>query len=673
MLNPEESQPGKFEGLKGPHIRRDEKVLDVRTVPRTDQSGRAQFILDALPLVEQQRWDLFTIASRRFLVSTGLMVTSPETWAHELTVPSKEFQALVGTLTGEAKLLAARALLLLTEDFGFQAAGPAVFHLRQIAEWFRENSVAPENAITSAYRKLVLALIEERNLGTASFRDGSVEEVLGRRLSIVKLNSTLLKYLGAKDRAEKTEARDYLYKEGRHNDLPFLDNPRFEADRREVKDKAVSTALRCFKYTFNFDRLSGETRRAASELESLITRFGVDCFEDCRAMFGSSIDRTPGRGGRYLSNPRMEQLFFQKLTRDGSYARSYENYGEALAQFESSTFVFLRGAILVYNPSDDYLLPVGPASPSQHYEKYALFLANDHFTGGYELAALLPIKVLYRYIMPSLQDLNPAPDEALPVDISVPGFNLASLVDACERAQLPAIMLGNLSTVFGGNVAGYPKGSEPFYWWEPARERASNIWRDALGRVHHAWYVRGEDSPPPGVVRTEHFINVLRPLGQACHQVADVATGLLNILDLFMVRYDAWKCDLAPSQGSIPRMLAEAYTWHTELHKRKASSAEFPLVCLADRYDWSKPAEVVLDTETLEMHLGDGRRYALPQHSRGEGTAELSAWSKYIVPRIAARKGKRGFAESDKTLILLPREYVHSSQSNAPLPKIQED
>jgi hypothetical protein len=369
----------------------------------------------------------------------------------------------------------------------------------------------------------------------------------------------------------------------------------------------------------------------------------------------------------------MDQLFFKKLIKDGSYARSYEKYGDALAQFESSTFVFLRGAILVQNPSDDYLLPVGPASPSQNYEKYALFLANDHFTGGYELAALLPIKVLYRYIRPSLHDRNPRPDDPAPVDISVPGFNLASLVQACERAQLPAIMLANLSTVFGGNAAGYPKGSHPFYWWEPAREAAGNLWRDALGRVHHAWYVRGEGSPPPGVARTEHFINMLRPLGQACHQVADVATGLLDILDLFMMRYDAWKCDLVPSQDSIPRMLAEAYTWHTELHKRNASSAAFPLVCVADRYDWSQPPEVVLDTETLEMHLGDGRRYALAPRGGGEGAAELTAWARYVTPRISARKGKRGFTESDKTLILLPREYVHSSQSNAPLPKIQED
>jgi hypothetical protein len=43
---------------------------------------------------------------------------------------------------------------------------------------------------------------------------------------------------------------------------------------------------------------------------------------------------------------------------------------------------------------------------------------------------------------------------------------------------------------------------------------------------------------------------------------------------------------------------------------------------------------------------------------------------KYVMPRIADKVGKRDFAEKDSTLVLLPREYVHSSQNDVPLPKL---
>jgi hypothetical protein len=669
MLTPHNPEPDKWGNFTGPSFNRSNLKLDASALAPGDRNSLAQLIIDALPVIERKEWRMLTRSSKDLMSSLGLIDRPSSSWRYYPTKEFHDFQSLIETLPRDAKLLGARALLHLTERFGSDAAATSIVHLRSVAEWFKDKSSAPGHATVDAYRKLVLALLEDRNLQQRAFEKGTLAEVLGRRLSLVKLDSQLVRYVATKDPTEQRTTRTFLYEAGGHNDLPFLDGEPFQEARRVVKEKAISTALRSYKYVFNFDRFSGETRRAGPGTESVLAKFGEECFEDCRAVFGSSIERTPGRG-YYLSNPRMEQLFFSKLLKDGTYARSYAHYGKALEQFPDATFFFLRGGIVVYHPALDYCLPVGSAAPTQRKERFTLFLANNHFSGGYELAGLFPISVLKNYLMPSVQPLAPTLDDPTPRDISLPGFNFTTLVEACEKAGLPAIMLANISTVFGGSVAGYPKNSEPFYGWEPERDKAGSLWRDALGRVHHAWYLLGEDMLFSAAARKNRYIELLRPLGEGCHKVADVAKGLFDILDLFMARYDAWKCDLVPSESLSPRMLVEAYLWHDKLQERNAPIDSYPLLCLTHRYDWTRSPEVILDTARLEMFLGDGRRLALPSRSRGEGPVERSAWMKYVMPRIADKIGKRGFAENDSTLTLLPREYVHSSQNDVPLPKL---
>ncbi len=671
MLNPESRQPDKFENLDRPASKRSHVMLDAGALAPDDHNARAQFIIDAIPVIEQGLWTRLTPASKEFLSSVGLIARQSPSRRYHRTSPFGDFQSLMAVLPQDAKLLGTRALLLLTEPAGLDAAGPLVNHLRLLSDWFRDRSPAPDNATINAYRKLVLALLEDRNLQQGTFEAGSLDQVLGRRFTLVQVDSQLVRYLGSADAVEQREARNFLHQTGGHNDLPFLDSEQFREERREVKAKAIRTAWRVRKYALNFERLSGETRRAAVGEESLLAKFGEDCFDDCRAVFGSSIERTPGRG-YYLSEARMEQLFFRKFLRDGTYARDYAHYGKALEQLSEASFFFMRGAIVVYHPALEYRLPVGPSRPVQRNELFTLLVANNHFSGSYELAALIPVSILKHYLMPSLSSLVPTSDDPAPRDISVPGFNLASLVTACEKAGLPAIMLANISTVFGGNVAGYPRNSEPFYSWEIELDKSasSNAWRDVLERVHHAWYVRAGNPAISQGSGTQERIELLRPLGECCHKVAGVAKGLLDLLDLFMARYDAWKCDLSPIESLSPRMLVEAYRWHDKLQERNADLDAYPLLCLADRYDWSKSPEALLDTATLEMFVGDGKRLALPPRSRGTGAQELGAWMKYVMPRIADRLGQRDVIEKETTLLLLPRQYVQSSQTDVPLPKL---
>jgi hypothetical protein len=669
MLTPESPQPNRRETADHSSFGPRNTKLDASKLPPGDQNAQARLIIEALPIIARGEWSMLTRSSKQLISSAGLIARPHRGWRYGPAPVLEDFQSLVGSLSKDGQLLGTRALLLLTERFSSTAAGPAVSHLKLLAQWFHEKSPTPDPQIVDAYRKLVLALLEDRNLQQQVFDSAPLEEILGRRLSCVKLASQLIRYVGAKDPEDQRAARAYLYDHGGHNDLPFLDGERFQEARRQVKNKAISTALRSYKYAFNFDRLSGETRRAGPGAECTLAQFGQEGFDDCRAIFGSAIERTPGRG-YYLGSPREDKLFFPELLKDGTYARNYAHYGNALQQFQDAHFFFLRGDMVVYHPSRDYYLPVGTASPAQRQESYTLYLVNNHFSGAYELAALIPVTILKNYLMPCLQSLSPTLDDSIPRDISMPGFNLTTLIRACESAGLPAIMLANISTVFGGSVAGYPKGSEPYYAWEYERgETASSAWHDALGRVHHAWYVRVGYNLPTEEDRIKFHANLLRPLGEGCHKVADAAKGLFDLLDLFMARYDAWKCDLVPSESLSPRMLVEAYRFHDKLHERNAPAEAFPLLCLAHRYDWTKAPEPILDTANLELLIGDGKRFSLPPRTRGKGTVELSAWNRYVRPRIADRVGN-GFAERDTTLVLLPREYVHSSQGNVPLPKL---
>jgi hypothetical protein len=627
-----------------------------------DSHTLATLLASALDDLAQHRWTSFDVPTKRILDELRL-ITRPQFEIRYQT--TKEFSDLydaIKALPFDGRVLALRAILAAHDQFGPTGAGVTATHIGLFTSPLRERFGNETNLIISHFRKLTLAFIENKHLGLNTFGNLLGESLKERSLQTL-LSHALLIHFTTQNPDEQASTLRFLRDEGQHNDVPFLDHVTYENDRRDARERARNVITRTLKYgLYAFDRLSSETRRPGRETPSLFHEFGKETFEDCFRLYTSNNDRTPG-AGYYLSGPKLDKLFFSTKKSKKAYEDSFGTYGKAFEQLRDTTFFFMRGGIVVFHRDPEYRLPIsGETDETGKYKKtepYCLYIANDHFTGGLDLAALLPAKIVQRYIMPAIQfdDVQSSPGSHS--DLAQPGFNLDSLAKLSLEAGLPPLMIANISTGFGGMVAAYPKGSAPYYSWEPDLDKASLIWRDARKRVHHAWYVRTADSFRNGGTQEEAArlrIEILKPLAEGCKKVATAAEGLLNILDLLTFRYDAWKVDLTPSTQQTPRMLQKAAQWHRSLHARKAPEKDFPFLCRVNRYNWNQPPEIVLDTFSWELNLGDGKTRKLPPLPGGQEVAEM-LWARVVAPRVTFIDGERR-AETDSTLVFLPRDLV---------------
>jgi hypothetical protein len=647
-----EGQRGDYPTSSRPH------APDVKSAPPHDDIALSKVLAESVRYLREAPLSSLPGATKEALVELGILERGRLFWSHLTTKSLIDISELFEVLPKECQELVFRTLLLVTRHFGDRAAATGISHLKQVASWFATNETNPGVGTTIAYRKLVLALLEENNLGLGMFKKESLREDLWQRFDRVAIDTKLRRYLASTTKSDQEALSAYLLLEGKPNDLPYLDTESFSNDRATARRNARVTALRTWKHALNFHRLSGETRRAGPSAEALIARFGQTTFEEFRFIHSSSTDRTPGRG-YYLSGPKLDQLFFRWPATSKEYKASYAAYGRALAEFPESSFCFLRNAIIVHHPGIEYHLPVGRLQDGKR-EPYALYVENDHFSGGYDLGALVPWKVLRKRIAPCLQENRN--DLQVPIsDISNPGFNLESLAQASEREGLPVIKLANLSTVFGGSVSGYPKGSLPFFAWEQGTDQVEPWSFDLLGRLHYQWYLNAwtsNDSSNASAPQwrreaaTARRVKLLAPLGNACHEVAGAAKGLFDLLDLFYARYDAWKCDLTPSHSPVPLMLGEALTWNALLTERRAAKGEYPVLCVANRYDWNEPLLPVFDTFSM-------RYMGAPSGTVSAETPVLEgAWNTHVRPLVTKSGTDGSYHESNATLLLVAREYV---------------
>ena len=624
-----------------------------------DVKGLASLLAESLPWLAAGRWRAFDTSTKVALANLGLIIRPPMATRFITTF---EFDALyrgVSRLSLEDRTLAIQTLLAAHESAGGIGSRCAAVHIGDLSGGLKRHELGNSDVLVANIRKLLLHFAESKNLGNTTDTE-SLWDALEEREKLILLSRAVLIHFTTSDPQEQQQTQHYLSQTGRHNDVPFLDSPQFQDARLETRERSRTIITRAMKHgLYLFDRLSIESRRPHAAIPCLLQTFGKEAFEDCRRIHSTNNERTPG-AGFYLSGPRPDKLFFDGHNLATTYSEAYGTYGKALGQFADATFIAMRGGIIVLHRGEEYRLPTHELTDQKgnfvSTEPYALFIANDHFAGSIELAALLPVKVIQKYIMPSLELSDRGADDPPPIDVSIPGFNLEALAKSAFEIGAPPLMLANISTAFGGMVAAYPKGSTPYYLWEPEREKASSIWQDAMGRVHHAWYVRSSELLRYGMTQMQASrlrIEMLRPLVDGCNRVATAAEGLLNLLDLFMFRYDAWKCDLTPQSTGTPRMLREALHWHHSLKAKNAPESAYPILCKVDRYDWSAPAVPLLDTCSLETSTGDGKTRLLPSSlERGE-----IFWKEYVTHQFTNLHGGSRH-ESNQTLVFLPRNLV---------------
>lgn len=631
-------------------------------IPSTDAQGLATMLASSLEYLALERWRAFDVSTKKILAELRLISRPDFAVRYKTTIEFNQFYPAIQSLPLEGKTLVMRAILAAHEQFGPQGAAITATHIGLFSNHLRGRFGGDTSTVIAHLRKLTLAYIENKHLGLNSF-EPSLGGALEERSRQIMLARAMFTHFTTTNPEEQARSLNYLREDGQHNDVPFLDHPMFEEIRRETRERARNVIVRSLRYgLYAFDRLSAETRRPAQDVPCLFHQFGREAFEDCYRLRTTNNDRTPG-AGYYLSGPKVDALFFGGKKSLKAYQESFGSYGKALEQFQDTAYFFLRGGIIVFHRGEEYRLPVAQEKDERgdyaKTEPYCLYIANDHFTGGIDLAALLPAKIIQRHLMPAIHfDEIPGGDEPAH-DLSQPGFNLDSLALQATQMGLPALMLANISTGFGGMVAAYPKGAAPYYSWEPGLDKAGTSWRDGRKRVHHAWYVRSSEDFRYGATQaqtTRSRIELLKPLAEGCGRVATAAEGLLNLLDLFMFRYDAWKNDLTPLAPQTPRMLQAALDWHHGLSRRRAPEHDFPFLCKVDRYNWNEPPQIVLDTYSCELHLGEGRVKKIPTHASGREVAEM-LWSQHVSPLVTSTHGEER-SETPSTLVFLPRDLV---------------
>lgn len=632
-------------------------IIHLDSVPAEDTKARRQLLLEALPLADSGHWQLLGDSTKQELANLGL-VARVELPPHlRTTAAFSRLVTVLKALPDDAAEYAFSVLGQAVTRFGSNATATVTLHLVALLDVCRSNSTSPKEEFAMAVRKLALAFYEDSNLILNSF-DTLLEDALQSRLNKTVLSKNLMTYLTTKDYYHQKEALQILFEIGRHNSPPFLEGRRFRKQREEVRHRAETIVTRSYKFTHNFDRFLCEARRVDPAKPSLMARFGEECFDEAWRLKALDKNRSPGPG-MLLKAPRAESLFFGGRQADGWYKEAYAPYGDALKQFPTSSFLVCRAGFFVFNDAPQYSLPVG-ALESGEREPYCAAFMNNHLTGGFELAGLLPVRIVRRHIIRSLEEMRGTDDDEGVADVTAPGFNFDSLAREAQWEHIPALRLANISVAFGGAVAAYPVGWEPYYGWEPVWGEAGRLWQDGLGRIHHAWraleFEDGDEILGKSAI-TRKRIEALRPLGEGCKVVANAAEGFLNLLDMFMFRYDAWKCGLTPGQGSTALMLKEALGEHRARREQGASPDQYSVLCLAHRYDWSAEPMPLLDTHSLSLHLPDGKApvtLSIDPHGRERAEA---IWHQHIVRQFCNfQDGMRH--ETDRTLVFLPRSHV---------------
>ena len=115
-----------------------------------------------------------------------------------------------------------------------------------------------------------------------------------------------------------------------------------------------------------------------------------------------------------------------------------------------ASFAILRGGILVQVPGTGFNLFFGKGVAPAHY---SLFIPNDHLTGSYERAYLIPSSRVNAAIINAKLSFGEAPNEET--------GDLAECIlsgDRLARIQNAPFILGltNISAMFSGLVAALP-------------------------------------------------------------------------------------------------------------------------------------------------------------------------------------------------------------------------
>jgi hypothetical protein len=333
-----------------------------------------------------------------------------------------------------------------------------------------------------------------------------------------------------------------------------------------------------------------------------------------------------------------------------------KEYEEALPHLSTTTFTFLRGALIVQNPSIRFQAKQGKKS---YNIPLALVIFNEHFRNSpNDSALLIPDKFIKRLLKE--EAFIEADDYAgfhynRPDICALKGklthdFLMEKSDQFAEAGGIPIINLMALSTIGGSLAKAMPPESAPFMIWQ----RELDVIPDDGGHPHYYYaFKEGVNDDTQGFELRD-----LKVLHEAIYQVGTQAVKLLELFELGYALYcqgldgDQIKQDqssddteTAPdiadsyeawSDPKNRRMLHEALYWHHQHHpytRDDRSHTAYPVLCMTPMLQPGIPADntFYLDTLTMLLTTADGTVYDMRCEDQDLPEHILQVWQQEVV------------------------------------------
>lgn len=463
----------------------------------------------------------------------------------------------------------------------------------------------------------------------------------------------------------------------------FLDEarqkPNPEAGR--VQGEIEKVMRRIFDVYHGFSALTFDCMRTPEKEPPAIARFGKDVANTFKYVHSNDPMGFPGKGF-LVSGIKPEKLFGPDKGAEGLLQKYKEACKWAKNEFgdlENTHFLFTRGFIVVTSIGDKYKLPSGNEKGDHINYSYVVF--NDHQHNYKNVAAyLVPTQVLNEMLKGTTFGLDDMGEATLNVeDINEKIPTPRAFIEAAQKIGANVLNIGWGSNYGGSLSNAYPPDSAPYHTWEPEMRQKGET-KDFWGHVHKSHMHSG-------------YKNTMKTLGddilmfrQAHKEVYDITTSYQNLLDLFRISFSLWhkgqtageiikppnydpfvdndarEIEEVASEDiygealynpNTPRMLFEAYKWHEGRSYGRNNPNDFPVLVVADTFNyWNQPnSEVYLDTYDMTLKIGD-KTYELPTDFSEVGDVEITLWREKVMPYVSSiSKDLRFYHKKDLGLL----------------------
>jgi hypothetical protein len=489
---------------------------------------------------------------------------------------------------------------------------------------FRNSSVSIllDRFIESTRASYVPSNLAQAKYISAIRAKGSNATALSRQLALITAHDILMHNISNTGQTPNWNYFSELFESGA---LPFRRGSP-EHTRASKESQAILRAS--FNGHYGFGALAND---AKGWKNSILARFGRDisCSE-LQAPYCKDGNAFPGMGyvitglnDDFLRIPDPERNMDGDQAYD-DFVSHYPFLASVADDIDSTQFALLRGMVVVTNTKNQYCLPdyAGNKIP------YSLVIYNDHFhNNGYDIAFLVPSKILVEKIKPSLFSVyDTEPPQEIPTDINEAPLDMDNLRDAAHAMGASIVNLGWSSNIAGLCNAWEPN-RRPHHGWEA---RHNKDWRDLDGHKHN-WFkldnhVREWD---------ESTERSMQPFQKQHRQVYGVAKALFDNLNSFKLFLSAYKHGYmgnfdtqneTASSGVTARTFAQsdsfeagsdndmmfdqAYALRAATLKRAATV--FPKLVVYDTFKWSsEPIQgFEIDLATMQLTI-DGKTHQL--------------------------------------------------------------